>query len=482
MFESPERSAVELRELPMRDPLAAFASLRGDPYPWLLDSALASPRIGRFSFAGADPYLVMRARGMRIELECRRAVRPGLATGRRVLAGDPLDSLRSLLPPPPAIGAPEAPPFQGGAVGYLGYELAERVEPLALLGLDDLGLPDLVLLFVDRLLAWDHVEGRGFAIGLGFAAGEAEARARAGSAVAALVRQLEMPGPRASDAQAARATQAPLSCCDESSYAKLVDAVKEEVAAGNVYQACLTHRIERGWDADPWALYQTLRRINPAPFACYLELPEVVVVGSSPERFLRVGADGRVESRPIKGTRPRGGHAAEDARLRRELERSPKERAENLMIVDLVRNDLGRVCETGSVEVPELMAIEAYASVFQMVSTVTGRLRDDLDAVDLLRAAFPPGSMTGAPKIAAMQRLARLEPLRRGVYSGAIGYFDVRGGADLCVVIRTILLRDGRAYVHTGGGIVADSDPRDEYRETLHKARPLLAALDDTVR
>jgi anthranilate/para-aminobenzoate synthase component I len=184
-----------------------------------------------------------------------------------------------------------------------------------------------------------------------------------------------------------------------------------------------------------------------------------------------------VESRPIKGTRPRGRRAAEDERNMRALEASAKDRAENLMIVDLVRSDLGRVCETGSVEVPELMAIEAYASVFQMVSTVRGRLRADRDAIDLVRATFPPGSMTGAPKIAAMKILDRLEPVRRGIYSGALGYFDVRGGAELCVVIRTVLLRRGRAYVHAGGGIVADSQPHDEYRETLDKAHPLLTAL-----
>jgi anthranilate/para-aminobenzoate synthase component I len=237
--------------------------------------------------------------------------------------------------------------------------------------------------------------------------------------------------------------------------------------------------VERDFRGDPWLLYRALRRINPAPFACYLELPGVVVVGSSPERFLRVGADRRVESRPIKGTRPRGRQAAEDAANRAALERSAKDRAENLMIVDLVRNDLGRVCETGSVAVPELMALEEYASVFQMVSTVTGRLREDCDALDLVRATFPPGSMTGAPKIAAMRLLGRLEPVRRGVYSGAIGYLDVRGGADLSVVIRTLLLRGGRAYLHTGGAVVADSDPRDEWRETLDKARPLLAALDE---
>ena len=250
------------------------------------------------------------------------------------------------------------------------------------------------------------------------------------------------------------------------------------MGAGRVYQACLTHRLEQDFAADPWLLYRTLRRLNPAPFAAYLELPELAFVGSSPERFLRVGTDGRAESRPIKGTRPRGRHAEEDAALRAELEASEKDRAENLMIVDLVRNDLGRACATGSVAVPELMAIEDYAGVFQMVSSVTGRLRSDRDALDLVRAAFPPGSMTGAPKIAAMQLLRRIEPVRRGVYSGALGYFDVRGGVDLSVVIRTILLIEGRAHVHTGGGIVADSIPAAEWREAADKARPLLAALD----
>jgi anthranilate/para-aminobenzoate synthase component I len=209
-----------------------------------------------------------------------------------------------------------------------------------------------------------------------------------------------------------------------------------------------------------------------------LELPEVAIASSSPERFLRLSPDRSVESRPIKGTGPRGSEGDEDRANRARLAGSAKDRAENLMIVDLVRNDLGRVCETGSVEVPELMAIEAYASVFQMVSTVRGRLRADRDAIDLLRAAFPPGSMTGAPKIAAMRILDRLEPVRRGIYSGALGYFDVRGGLDLCVVIRAVLVKDGRAYVHAGGGIVADSDPMGEYRETLDKARASVAALE----
>ncbi len=258
--------------------------------------------------------------------------------------------------------------------------------------------------------------------------------------------------------------------------------MKDEIEAGNVYQANLTQRVEGPFDGDPWQVYRALRRVNPAPFACYVELDDVTVAGSSPERFLRVGADGLAESRPIKGTRPRGGSPGEDAALRRELAGSEKDRAENLMIVDLVRNDLGRVCETGSVEVPELMAIEEYASVFQLVSTVAGRLRDDRDAFDLVRATFPPGSMTGAPKIAAMQLLDRLEPVRRGLYSGAIGYFDARGGADLCVVIRTLFFQGERVLLHAGGGVVADSDPQEEWRESWVKARALLAALAEARR
>jgi aminodeoxychorismate synthase component I len=483
VFLPPEHTALALRQIsPTREPIGAFEALRGRACPWLLDSSLPSLRLGRFSFAGADPYLLLRARGGSIELECRRAVHAGLTPGRRVVDGDFFETARALLPRLPMQAGASEFPFVGGALCALGYELAEQIEELRLGGLDDLALPDATLLFVDRVLVWDHRHERLFALALGFGAQAAAARDAAEQGARALASWLASPRPApeaAARGGSRGAPRAPFAFFDEGSYAKAVDIVKQEIARGNVYQACLTHRLERDFRGDPWRLYRALRRINPAPFACYLELPEVAIVGSSPERFLRVGRDRRVESRPIKGTRPRGRHAAEDAANRTALERSAKDRAENLMIVDLVRNDLGRVCETGSVAVPELMALEEYASVFQMVSTVTGRLREDRDALDLVRATFPPGSMTGAPKIAAMRLLGRLEPVCRGVYSGAIGYLDARGGADLSVVIRTLLLRAGRAYLHTGGAVVADSDPRDEWRETLDKARPLLAALDE---
>ncbi len=483
MFHPPEHTALALREIsPSCEPLGAFEALRGRACPWLLDSALPSPRLGRFSFAGADPYLLLRARGGSVELECRRAVYAGLAPGRHVVDGDFFETARELLPRLPAQADAGELPFVGGALCALGYELAGQIEDLDFCGPDDLALPDATLLFVDRVLVWDHHHERLFAAALGFGAQAAAAHDAAEQAARALEHCLAepRPAPEAATRTVSRgAPRAPFAFFDEGTYAKAVGIVKQEIEEGNVYQACLTHRMERDFRGDPWLLYHALRRINPAPFACYIELPGVVIVGSSPERFLRVGADRRVESRPIKGTRPRGRHAAADAANRDALERSAKDRAENLMIVDLVRNDLGRVCETGSVAVPELMALEEYASVFQMVSTVTGRLREDRDALDLVRATFPPGSMTGAPKIAAMRLLGRLEPVSRGIYSGAIGYLDARGGADLSVVIRTLLLRGGRAYLHTGGAVVADSDPRDEWHETLDKARPLLAALDE---
>jgi len=223
--------------------------------------------------------------------------------------------------------------------------------------------------------------------------------------------------------------------------------------------------------------YLALRQYSPAPFACFVQVPDGTIVGSSPERFLKVSATGEVESRPIKGTRPRGTSPEGDAMLEQELAGSTKDRAENLMIVDLMRNDLGRVCEVGSIRVPELMKIERYASVFQMVSTITGTLRGDRDALDLLEAAFPPGSMTGAPKIAAISLLEQLETVRRGVYSGAIGYFDLRGGMDLSVVIRTLLVQKEWAWLQVGGAVVADSNPAGEYAEARDKARALWAAL-----
>jgi para-aminobenzoate synthetase component 1 len=481
--------------------LACFDGLRAETCPWWLDSALVDPRIGRFSFLGADPALIVRMRGRRIELQARRTGIPGLAPGFHRIDGEPLETLRALLPHvalEPALAPPELP-FIGGLVGHLGYEIGACTEPVSLRARAEAGFPDASLLWADRLIAVDHLHARTFALGWGFGAAEADAAWHAEASLevcrrwlldapmrnarsrpAAPIRTL---GPAPDDLAHRRELlsrnppdTAQISL-DGSGFSARVDELIDEITAGNVYEVNLTRRISVEFDGDPLRLYAALRRESPAPFAAYFELPDGSILSSSPERFLRLSADRHVESRPIKGTRPRGCTAVEDARFAEALAHSEKDRAENLMIVDLVRNDLGRVCETGSIRVPELMVVEAYAAVFQLVSTITGRLRGDRDAVDLIRATFPPGSMTGAPKIAAMRLIDRLEPVRRGVYSGAIGYFDVRGGMDLSVVIRTILVEKGRAHFHVGGAIVADSTAAAEHAEALDKARAMLAAL-----
>jgi len=467
-----------------RDLVAATEGLRRDAAgeAWLLDSALPGRRLGRFSFAGAEPWAVLRVRGDTAELDCRRAAHPDWPPGVHRLHGagaEPLALLRRLLPRAvEAGGGAGAVPFAGGAVGLFAYEWAERLEPVRLGAPDAWTPPDLVFLLVDAVLALEHGSGRLRACGLGMGCDPETARAAARRRAAALARRVARTGPARALPGAPPGPAPPVRAhFDAAAYAHTVEAARQEILRGEIYQACLTQRLEVPCREDPWMVYRRLRHLNPAPFAAFLELPELVVLSSSPERFLRLEADGRVEARPIKGTRPAGTTPDEERAHHLALAGSEKDRAENVMIVDLYRNDLGRVCETGSVAVPELFAVERYATVHQMVSTVTGRLARGRDALDLVHAAFPPGSMTGAPKIAAMRILARLEPVRRGVYAGALGYLDARGGMDLSVVIRTVVLTGGRALVHAGGGVVADSDPMAEYRESMDKARALLWAL-----
>ena len=532
MFKPGERIALAAHDRPATPSawLQIVEGLHAESGFWWLDSALCDGRLGRFSFAGSDPYLWLRGRGTRVEVDVLRAVRPGLARGSHQLDSDPFDCARSLLPRADslvfstrtAIGSGNPRwhevdglsagldlPFVGGAVGYFGYELAAVTLPrVRCESRDDVGLPDLSLAFVDQVLAYDHAAEQLWMLGLGFgsvASSRAESardeamacsRAAADRLAARVAALLSAPFPLvpsippepsvgaafgASAGVCRSAGLALTSTVDASGYAKAVDAILEEIAAGNVYQANYSQRLTVPVATDPWLLYRALRRHNPAPFGAYLALPNAAVLSSSPERFLRMETSRHVESRPIKGTRPRGDDELADARLWRELAASEKDRAENLMIVDLVRNDLGRVCAPGTIAVPELMQIEAYASVFQMVSTVTGKLATGRDAFDLVRANFPPGSMTGAPKLAAIALLEKLESVRRGVYAGALGYLDLRGGLDLSVVIRTLVWKDGIAHLHVGGGIVADSTPSAEYLESLDKAKAPLAAIEEVL-
>ena len=500
--------------VPAPDPLRCCERLEGFPYRVFLDSAANETRLGRYSFLTADPCAVIRSHGTKTE--CLDLVRGT----REPVPGDPLAAVRALLAPHAADPVPDLPPFQGGVAGYVAYDWGLTLERLPAPRYDDLALPDLVLGVYDWVLAWDHVTSRAWLISTGMPETSQPARTtRAQERARAVRARVEQPNPEpripsldvARDALSdgrraspesripspesrvlARSVQAPSfavengwwdshlpirSSFTRAGYLAAVERVREYIFAGDIFQANLSQRFEAPLGESPWSLYSRLHATNAAPFASFLDFPEATVISASPERFLRVGRDGRVETRPIKGTRPRGVGPEHDAALGQALAESAKDRAENLMIVDLMRNDLSRVCAPRSVRVSELFSLEHYATVHHLVSTVVGELESGLDALHLLRAAFPGGSISGAPKLRAMEVIAELEPSRRGVYCGAIGYWSVTGELDTSVAIRTAVVRDGRIYFSAGGGIVADSDPEQEYRETLDKARAMIDAL-----
>jgi para-aminobenzoate synthetase component I len=486
-------SAALVEELiPTPDPLETCARLQGLPFLLFLDSATEPEALGRYSFLTADPITAVRSKGLLTQQ---------LVDGRWIrVAADPLAHVRALLEPHAAAPLPGLPPFQGGAAGYVGYDWGMMLERVPRPRYDDLAVPDVQLGLYDWVIAWDHVTGRAWLISTGIpergTAGERRAaqrlefvKQRLADATHARglperLRRFVAQGDPARSTRQAAAPSYPVpdapgvrSNFTREGYLEAVGRVIEYVFAGDIFQANLSQRLEAPLQGTPLDLYRRLRRRNPAPFAAYLDFGDLVVASSSPERFLRVEADGRVETRPIKGTRPRGLSPEHDAALAQALSESGKDRAENVMIVDLLRNDLSRVCRAGSVRVPELFAIEHYATVHHLVSTVVGELAPGRGPLDLLRAAFPGGSITGAPKVRAMQIIAELEPTQRAVYCGAIGYLSRTGVLDTSIVIRTYLVLGRDVYVQVGGGIVADSEPDLEYRETLDKARGLIAAL-----
>ncbi|HYK81578.1 MAG TPA: aminodeoxychorismate synthase component I [Gemmatimonadales bacterium] len=468
--------------IPAPDPLAACARCAGLPFLLFLDSATPATPLGRHSFLAADPATVVRSKG-RLTQE--------LVAGAWIrVHADPLDHMRALVAPHVTEAVAALPPFQGGAAGYIGYDWAGMLERLPRPRYDDLAIPDVLLGLYDWVVAWDHVAGRAWIVSTGLpVTGPARAR-RAADRLATVRRWLARGAgamPRSSGDGSGRGTAAPSypvpdtpglrSNFTRPGYLDAVAHVIEYIFAGDIFQANLSQRLHAPLLGTPLELYVRLRQRNPAPFAALLDFGDVVVASSSPERFLRVHDGRQVETRPIKGTRPRGVGPEHDAALGLALAESDKDRAENVMIVDLLRNDLSRVCLPATVHVPELFALEQYATVQHLVSTVVGELAPQYDAVDLLRAAFPGGSITGAPKVRAMQIIAELEPTQRAVYCGAIGYWSASGALDTSIVIRTYLVLGRDVYFQVGGGIVADSDPEQEYRETLDKARGLIAAL-----
>jgi para-aminobenzoate synthetase component 1 len=472
---------AQIEELvPVPDPWEVCLRFADRPHLLFLDSATPGTELGRYSFVTADPFSWLTSRGRQVWLD-----------GVHLPTTDPFPVLASQLTRWRCEPLPGLPPFQGGAAGLFGFDLCHHLERLPRPRFDEFAVPDLALGFYDWVIAFDHEKRRAWIVSTGFPETDpSRRRHRAAQRLAEMRRCLSSPlspsssilHPRSSILQI-QAPSYPLpgragvwSDFDRPGYLAAVRRAVEYVHAGDCFQVNVAQRLLHRATMPPLELYRRLRECNAAPFAGYFDLGDFVVASASPERFVRV-VDGEVETRPIKGTRPRGVTAEEDRRNADALLHSAKDRAENVMIVDLMRNDLGRVCAYGSVRVAALCRLESYRTVHHLVSEVRGRLGEGKGPVDLLRAAFPGGSVTGAPKVRAMEIIAELEPAARGPYCGSLGYVGFNGAMDTSILIRTCTVGRGWVQFPVGGGIVADSRPEDEYEETLHKAEGLLRAL-----
>jgi anthranilate synthase component 1 len=458
----------------METPVSAFRKLEGWDHAFLLESVEGGDRIGRYSFLGGNPFLVLKTRGREVE------IRTAAGTTVREMGPDedPLTVLKQQLQAFQFVPDPDLPPFCGGAVGYLGYDTVRFFERLPDQTIDDRSLPDCYFVFTDTLLIFDRVQHRMKVLCNARVAGDPElayrlAVARIEAVIGGLRRPFSStPGlPREPQPVPVAAT------VDQHGYCAAVERAKEYIAAGDIIQAVLSQRLAAEIHCRPFDLYRALRSLNPSPYMYFLQFEDCQIVGSSPE-ILVTERRGDVVTRPIAGTVRRGRTPEEDREQEAKLLADPKERAEHVMLVDLHRNDIGRVCEYGSVVVDELLVTEKYSHVIHIVSNVIGRLRKDRDAFDLLRASFPAGTLSGAPKIRAMEIIDELEPVRRGPYGGAIGYFSFSGDMDTAITIRTIVVQGRTAYMQAGAGIVADSVPESEYQECMNKLGALRRALE----
>jgi anthranilate synthase component 1 len=449
----------------LETPVSAYLKVARGDHSFLLESVEGGERLGRYSFIGTEPYRVLSS-----------------PAGS---ADDPLLEIERELARFDVVAVPDLPRFHGGAVGYLAYEAARHFERLPSPESDPQELPEAVFMFTDTLLVFDHVQHKIKVVSHARLDGDVDAAYRqATRRIDELVERLRQPlaGQATGLADDTRDV-----CLDVSSnvsrerFLKSVDRARQYIIAGDVIQAVISQRLSVPTVAPPFDVYRALRAINPSPYMYYLRIGDAHVVGASPEMLVRV-EDGTVATHPIAGTRPRGRDAAEDAALEAELRSDEKERAEHTMLLDLGRNDIGRVACPGSVEVGQCMDVERYSHVMHLVSHVSGRLRDGLTCFDALRACFPAGTVSGAPKIRAMEIIAELEPDKRGPYAGAVGYFGFRGNLDTAITIRTIVMKQGMAYVQAGGGIVYDSVPEREYEESVNKARALLRAIEQAER
>ncbi len=456
-------------------PVSAFLALaRGERDAFLLESVERGEQIGRYTFLGARPNMKLHARGGQITIECGKK--------REQQKGNVFQAAKQLLQQyKPAI-VPGLPPFTAGAVGFCSYDVVRELENIGDHTNDDLDLPDCVLMFFDRLLAFDHLRHQIHIIAAADVSGETPRKAydRAVADIAAIekkvirgLRKIEWQKANQSSRRKLKITPR----VTRDAYEQSVKAGKEYIAAGDIFQVVLSQRLDFTPDVPPFDIYRALRAVNPSPYMYFLKTGDTHILGSSPEMLVRVTGR-KLEYRPIAGTHPRGKDEAEDQRLEQKMLSDEKERAEHVMLVDLGRNDLGRVSEYGSVKVKDLMYVERYSHVMHIVSALEGKLRPDLHALDAFAACFPAGTLSGAPKVRAMQIIEELEPTRRGIYGGSVLYADFAGNLDSCIAIRTMLMKGKKAYLQAGAGIVADSDPATEYQESMNKARAVLRAVE----
>ena len=457
-------------------PVSAFLRLGRDRPSFLMESVEGGETVARYSFLGARPREIIETRGEEVR---RRSLQTGEV--RTTRSRDPLDALRTVLTESTPARPDGLPPFHGGLVGYLGYDAVRRFERIPATNPDSLGLPDAAFLLTGTVVAFDHarsvIEVVSNAV-VGRGEDPDAAWERAAAEIAAEVDRLWAPLPEAARVVPGQdaAFPTPGSNCTRADYLDRVRRAKDYVAQGDIIQVVPSQRFSAPLTVHPFDFYRALRVVNPSPYMYYLDFGDLVVAGASPEMMTRT-ENGAVETRPIAGTRPRGADPAADEALAQDLLADEKERAEHVMLVDLARNDIGRIAGFGEVEVPGFFEIERYSHVMHLVSRVRGRLRPGLDAFDALRATFPAGTLTGAPKIRAMEIIEELESDRRGVYGGAVGYFSWSGASDTAIAIRTLVAHGGKAYFQAGGGIVADSDPAAEYDETCRKADAVRTAL-----
>ncbi len=453
-------------------PAAAFLRIAHDRRrAFLLESVEGGERLARYSFIGWDPFLMVRGKGKTVWIESQGK------TVREETRG--FEKLRQISRDFQAVPMPHLPPFVGGGVGFFAYDVIRQFERLPNLAEDDLGIDDYQVMYFSNVLAFDHLRHRIHIIanifndrsGQGLEDKYRDALLRIEQTEKRLTVPISLPSPVPKEA-----IPEPVSNLSVEKYNRNIEIAKDHIYAGDIFQAVLSQRFAMKITCDPFDIYRALRFVNPSPYMFFLRIDNLHLVGASPEMLVKV-QEGRVEYGPIAGTRPRGKTPEEDAALHRELLADEKERAEHVMLVDLGRNDLGRVCKYGSVKVTDLMRIERYSHVMHLVSSVEGELREDLDCYHALEACLPAGTVSGAPKVRAMEIIEDLEPCRRGVYGGAVGYVDFSGNLDTCIALRTLVAKDGIAYIQAGGGIVADSQPERERDESFNKASALIRAV-----